>query len=43
MGRLGASLVADEAAVEATGGTHTHRAEVLEPQLVVRESSVSAG
>ena len=43
MGRMGASLVADEAAVEATGGTHSHRAEVLEPQLVVRESSVSAG
>ena len=28
---------------EAAGGTHTHRAEVLEPQLVVRESSASAG
>jgi LacI family transcriptional regulator len=41
MGRLGATLVAGEVVAERDGGRHEHRAEVLAPRLIVRESSAA--
>lgn len=39
MGRLGAQLVREEVAAEQEGTSHPHRAVVLEPTLIVRDST----
>ncbi|MFJ9387825.1 LacI family DNA-binding transcriptional regulator [Nocardioides sp. NPDC101246] len=40
MGRLGAEMVAEEVETDRGASAHSHRAKVLHPSLVVRESTV---